>query len=187
MPEGDSVYRQCKMLREALEGAVIESSDFRVPALATSDVAGRTVVAVVPRGKHILIPVSYTHLDVYKRQVQQFPVRALGSLTVEGLQSEVKIRVGEYQSPNRGSDPIPCSDAHGTPGRISTENDARGPCLAPNAALEIVDCIEERVLGREAVVHGNDSAAQDCCETTTVGVLEVEITEHPVSLSLIHI
>ena len=40
MPEGDSVYRQCKMLREALEGAVIESSDFRVPALATSDVAG---------------------------------------------------------------------------------------------------------------------------------------------------
>ena len=58
MPEGDSVYRQCKMLREALEGAVIESSDFRVPALATSDVAGRTVVAVVPRGKHILIRLS---------------------------------------------------------------------------------------------------------------------------------
>ena len=58
MPEGDSVYRQCKMLREALEGAVVESSDFRVPALATSDVFGRTVVAVVPRGKHILIRLS---------------------------------------------------------------------------------------------------------------------------------
>ncbi|MGX5669870.1 DNA-formamidopyrimidine glycosylase family protein [Kocuria rhizophila] len=58
MPEGDSVYRQCKMLREALEGAVIESSDFRVPALPTSDVSGRTVVAVVPRGKHILIRLS---------------------------------------------------------------------------------------------------------------------------------
>lgn len=58
MPEGDSVYRQCKMLREALEGAMIESSDFRVPALATSDVSGRTVVAVVPRGKHILIRLS---------------------------------------------------------------------------------------------------------------------------------
>ena len=41
MPEGDSVYRQCKMLREALEGAEVESSDFRVPALATSDVSGR--------------------------------------------------------------------------------------------------------------------------------------------------
>ena len=47
MPEGDSVYRQCKMLREALEGSVIVSSDFRVPSLATSDVSGRTVVAVV--------------------------------------------------------------------------------------------------------------------------------------------
>jgi len=58
VPEGDSVYRQCKMLREALEGAVVESSDFRVPALATSDVSGRTVVAVVPRGKHILIRLS---------------------------------------------------------------------------------------------------------------------------------
>ncbi|GEC98139.1 formamidopyrimidine-DNA glycosylase [Kocuria varians] len=58
MPEGDSVYRQCKMLREALEGAVVESSDFRVPSLATSDVSGRTVVAVVPRGKHILIRLS---------------------------------------------------------------------------------------------------------------------------------
>ena len=58
MPEGDSVYRQCKMLREALEGSVIVSSDFRVPSLATSDVSGRTVVAVVPRGKHILIRLS---------------------------------------------------------------------------------------------------------------------------------
>ncbi|WHF21894.1 hypothetical protein QJS66_17205 [Kocuria rhizophila] len=34
---------------------MIENSHFRAPALATSDVAGRTVVAVVPRGKHILI------------------------------------------------------------------------------------------------------------------------------------
>ena len=58
MPEGDTVYRQCKMLREALAGHVVESSDFRVPALATSDVAGRTVLDVVPRGKHLLIRLS---------------------------------------------------------------------------------------------------------------------------------
>lgn len=110
----------------------------------------------------------------------QFSVRALESLTVEGLQSEIEIRVGEHHSANRGSDPFPCGDAHGTPGRISTENDARGPCLDPNTALEIVDCIEERVLGRQAVVNGHDSTVQDRCETTTVGVLQVEVTEHPV-------
>lgn len=58
MPEGDSVYRQCKMLREALKGHVLDSSDLRVPALATTDLSGRTVVDVVPRGKHILIRLS---------------------------------------------------------------------------------------------------------------------------------
>ena len=58
MPEGDSVYRQCKMLREALKGHVLDSSDLRVPALATTDLSGRTVVDVVPRGKHIWIRLS---------------------------------------------------------------------------------------------------------------------------------
>lgn len=58
MPEGDSVYRQCAMLRAGLKGQVIESSDFRLPGLATSDVAGRTVLDVVPRGKHLLIRLS---------------------------------------------------------------------------------------------------------------------------------
>ncbi|MEX5272426.1 DNA-formamidopyrimidine glycosylase family protein [Kocuria sp. CPCC 205235] len=58
MPEGDSVYRQCKMLRAALQGQVLESSDLRVAALATTDLSGRTVVDVVPRGKHILIRLS---------------------------------------------------------------------------------------------------------------------------------
>lgn len=58
MPEGDTVYRQCAMLRAALAGQVLVSSDFRVPSLATSDVSGRTVLDVVPRGKHILIRLS---------------------------------------------------------------------------------------------------------------------------------
>lgn len=46
------------MLRDALKGQVLESSDLRVPALATADLTGRTVVDVVPRGKHLLIRVS---------------------------------------------------------------------------------------------------------------------------------
>ena len=58
MPEGDTVYRQCAMLRAALAGQVLVSCDFRVPSLATSDVSDRTVLDVVPRGKHILIRLS---------------------------------------------------------------------------------------------------------------------------------
>lgn len=46
------------MLREALQGQVLESSDLRVPSLATTDLSGRTVVDVVPRGKHLLIRLS---------------------------------------------------------------------------------------------------------------------------------
>lgn len=46
------------MLREALQGQLLESSDLRVPALATTDLSGRTVTDVIPRGKHILIRLS---------------------------------------------------------------------------------------------------------------------------------
>ena len=52
------MYRQAALLRAALAGRVLVSSDFRVPSLATSDVSGRTVLDVVPRGKHILIRLS---------------------------------------------------------------------------------------------------------------------------------
>ncbi|AKT52202.1 DNA-formamidopyrimidine glycosylase family protein [Arsenicicoccus sp. oral taxon 190] len=54
MPEGDAVWRTARRLHEALSGRVITDSDLRWPSLATADLRGRTTVAVVPRGKHIL-------------------------------------------------------------------------------------------------------------------------------------
>ena len=54
MPEGDSVYRAAKQLDQGLSGQVLTRSDFRVPSLATKDLAGATVVETVPRGKHLL-------------------------------------------------------------------------------------------------------------------------------------
>ena len=72
MPEGDTVWRVCKRLHEALAGQPHTGSDFRVPSLATVDLTGtasepRTIVEVVPRGKHQLIRLSggltlHTHL-----------------------------------------------------------------------------------------------------------------------------
>lgn len=55
MPEGDSVYRATARLHHALAGQSLLSSDFRVPALATTDLTGYAVHKVVPAGKHLLM------------------------------------------------------------------------------------------------------------------------------------
>lgn len=55
MPEGDTVYRQCKVLHEALAGGTLTAADLRVPGAATANLVGWHVHEVVPRGKHLLI------------------------------------------------------------------------------------------------------------------------------------
>lgn len=54
MPEGDTVWLAGRRLHDALAGRPLTRSDFRVPQLATADLAGRTVTEVVSRGKHLL-------------------------------------------------------------------------------------------------------------------------------------
>ncbi|MYT29438.1 MULTISPECIES: DNA-formamidopyrimidine glycosylase family protein [unclassified Streptomyces] len=54
MPEGDTVWRLAQRLDQALAGSPLTRCDLRVPRLATVDLTGRTVLAVVPRGKHLL-------------------------------------------------------------------------------------------------------------------------------------
>src|SRR2546423_5487712 len=54
MPEGDTVWLTATVLHNALAGRELTGTDFRVPQLATTDLAGRTVREVVSRGKHLL-------------------------------------------------------------------------------------------------------------------------------------
>jgi endonuclease-8 len=54
VPEGDTVYQTARRL-DALSGQVLTGSDFRIPSLATTDLAGRTVLETVSRGKHLLM------------------------------------------------------------------------------------------------------------------------------------
>jgi endonuclease-8 len=54
VPEGDTVWRTALHLDRALSGSVLTASDFRIPAHATLDLTGRTVLATVARGKHLL-------------------------------------------------------------------------------------------------------------------------------------
>lgn len=55
MPEGDTIWWAARNLDAALAGHELTSTDFRVPALATVDLAGHVVEQVVPRGKHLLM------------------------------------------------------------------------------------------------------------------------------------
>ena len=53
MPEGDTVWLAAKNLHAALAGQTLMRTDFRVPRLATTELTGRRVLEVVPRGKHL--------------------------------------------------------------------------------------------------------------------------------------
>ena len=69
MPEGDVVWYTARRLHEALAGRVLTRSDFRVPRLATADLAGDVVTETVPRGKHLLTRTTsgltvHTHLKM---------------------------------------------------------------------------------------------------------------------------
>jgi endonuclease VIII len=55
VPEGDTVWNTARALGRAIEGKVIQRSDFRVPQLATVDLAGWTVAESASRGKHLLL------------------------------------------------------------------------------------------------------------------------------------
>jgi endonuclease VIII len=58
VPEGDTVWRACRRLNEALAGQVLTRSEFRVPSLAAIDLTGVAVREVTSRGKHQLFRLS---------------------------------------------------------------------------------------------------------------------------------
>lgn len=60
MPEGDAVWRTARRLHRALSGHRLTSTDFRVPSLATVDLAGADVLETVPHGKHLLTRIRGT-------------------------------------------------------------------------------------------------------------------------------
>jgi endonuclease-8 len=71
VPEGDTVWRAARLLDRALSSKELTATDFRVPAFATWDLAGTTVVETVSRGKHLLTRIDgeapwtlHTHLKM---------------------------------------------------------------------------------------------------------------------------
>jgi endonuclease VIII len=58
LPEGDTVWNTAQALEKELAGQTLTKSDFRVPRLAATDLAGATVVESACRGKHLLLRIS---------------------------------------------------------------------------------------------------------------------------------
>jgi endonuclease-8 len=55
VPEGDSIYQLARRLEPALRGRRLHRGELRVPAHATDDLAGRTVLELDTHGKHLLV------------------------------------------------------------------------------------------------------------------------------------
>ncbi len=69
VPEGDSVWKAARRMREHLVGRTVVRSDFRVPQHATADLSGRQVTAFDSYGKHMLTRFSggltlHTHFEM---------------------------------------------------------------------------------------------------------------------------
>lgn len=61
VPEGDTVWNTAHALRRELTGQPLTASDFRVPSLATVDLAGWAVAESTSRGKHLLLRLASPH------------------------------------------------------------------------------------------------------------------------------
>ena len=92
MPEGDTVWLAARRLHEALAGQVLTTSDFRVPQLATTDLTGRRVLEVVPRGKHLLTRVEGgLTLHTHFRMDGTWHLYAPGDRWTGGAQWQVRV------------------------------------------------------------------------------------------------
>lgn len=58
MPEGDTVFLAATRLNDAIAGRVLTGTDLRVPSLATVDLSGSVLTAVIARGKHLLFRIE---------------------------------------------------------------------------------------------------------------------------------
>ncbi|MFD5462368.1 DNA-formamidopyrimidine glycosylase family protein [Kitasatospora sp. NPDC127059] len=98
MPEGDSIYRVAARLHGALAGQLLTSAELRVPAHATAALAGRRVLEVRPRGKHLLARLDggltlHTHL----RMDGHWEVYRPGELWTGGPAHQIRAVLGTEQ------------------------------------------------------------------------------------------
>ncbi|WP_292605208.1 DNA-formamidopyrimidine glycosylase family protein [Nocardioides sp. REDSEA-S30_B4] len=92
MPEGDSVWKLARRLDRALLGRTVTRSDFRVPRLATRDLAGREVLEHHTHGKHLLTRLSGgVTLHSHLLMDGEWSVTGVGKRLPPRLQRDVRV------------------------------------------------------------------------------------------------
>jgi formamidopyrimidine-DNA glycosylase len=92
MPEGDAVYRTARRLDAGLAGRLLARTDFRVPAHATADLRGRSVLGTDTHGKHLLTRVEGgTTLHTHLRMDGRWKVLAPGRRVARREQPDVRV------------------------------------------------------------------------------------------------
>ncbi|NUP53807.1 MAG: Fpg/Nei family DNA glycosylase [Catenulispora sp.] len=139
MPEGDSVFRTATHLHTALAGDELLVCDLRVPALATTDLTGRRVLEVVPRGKHLMTRIEgdltlHTHL----RMEGRWAVYATGERWSGGPGWQIRAVLGTARTTAVGYrlqvvDLLPTPDEATVVGHLGP--DLLGPDWDPDEAL----------------------------------------------------
>ena len=150
MPEGDSVWRVARRLDERLSGRTVRGSDLRVPRFATVDLTGRTVLATVPRGKHLLTRFSggltlHTHL----RMDGEWTVVREGRRLPRRLDVDVRVRLATdgptaYALRMPVVEVLPSQDEEQVVGHLGP--DLLGPGWDPVEAVRRLSSVPDRPL-----------------------------------------
>lgn len=139
MPEGDSLFRLARQLREALADRTLTVADLRVPAHATADLGGRRVLQVESRGKHLLTRMDggwtlHTHL----RMEGRWKIYPAGQRWTGGPDWQVRAVLGNSEHTAVGYrlpvvELIRTADEHSVVGHLGP--DLLGPDWDPAEAL----------------------------------------------------
>jgi len=97
VPEGDTVWLTASRLHKALAGRPLAFSDFRVPALATVDLRGRTVEEVIARGKHILVRLGELTVHSHLRMDGSWYLTAAGRSARRHPEHLIRARLGNAE------------------------------------------------------------------------------------------
>ena len=127
MPEGDIVRRTAARLDQALAGRRLSRAELRWPTAAEIDLTGRTVLANVPYGKHLLTRLDdertlHTHL----RMEGRWSIARTGSREASGGRAEVRALLGNEVWTALGKDlgmldVVPTRDEHTLIGHLGPD------------------------------------------------------------------
>lgn len=151
MPEGDTVWLAGRNLDRALRGQVLTTGDLRVPRLATSDLAGRTVHEVASVGKHLLFRLTgditlHTHFRMdgtWHLYRPGDPWRGGAAWQIRALLATATWTAVGYRLPV--IDLVPTADEHRLVGHLGP--DLLGPGWDPTAAEANLGGQGDRAIG----------------------------------------